>query len=82
MTPAQRKALEENPPDATTMAILVRRFAKILARQQHERNAAVNLDHVMTLLGAPKNRMIVTAGWRLCCETQHCNTLTDGQNSA
>ena len=58
MTPAQRKSLEETPPDATTMAILVRRFAKILARQQYECNAAVDLDHVMTLLGAPKNRMM------------------------
>lgn len=58
MTPAQRRALEETPTDAATMAILVRRFTKLLARQQHERNAVVNLDHVVTLLGAPKNRMM------------------------
>ena len=58
MTTAQRRALEEIPTDAATMAILVRRFAKLLARQQYERNAAINLDHATTLLGAPKNRMM------------------------
>ena len=58
MTPGQCRALEETPTDAATMAILVRRFAKLLARQQYERNAVINLDHAMTLLGAPKNRMM------------------------
>ena len=58
MTPGQCRALEDTPTDAATMAILVRRFTKLLARQQYERNAAVNLDHAMALLSAPKNRMM------------------------
>lgn len=58
MTPAQRRALEETPTDAATMAILVRRFTKLLARQQYERNAAVNLDQIMAVLGSPENRMM------------------------
>ena len=58
MTPAQCRALEESPPDAATMAVLVRRFAKLLARQQYEHNSAVNLDHAVALLGVPKNRLM------------------------
>jgi hypothetical protein len=54
MTPAQRMSLEQSPPDAATMAILVQRLTKDLC----ESNSAVDLDHAAILFGVPKDRII------------------------
>ena len=65
LTPAQRRSLEQTPPDPSAVALLVRRFTSLLTQQGHQSDTdggdatpAVALDEAAGLLGVPKHRLV------------------------
>ena len=60
LTPAQRRGLEQSPPDPAAVALLVRRFTNLLTQQGNDGDAtsAVALNEAAVLLGVPRHRLV------------------------
>ena len=60
LTPAQRRGLEQSPPDPAAVALLVRRFTNLLTKQGNDSDAssAVALNEAAVLMGVPRHRLV------------------------